>query len=140
MQDEVIQSQSNSLLHSELPICYPFVRWAGGKTQLLANLDLFIPSQFSRYFEPFLGGGALFFYLIRYKNKPFVASYVSDINSELINSYLVIRNDVEKLIVLLEQHQIRYKRDPSKYYYQLRKMDLEKVNRYCESCKVHSAQ
>jgi DNA adenine methylase len=128
MLDEVMRSQSNSILHSELPVCYPFVKWAGGKTQLLAKLDLFIPPQFSRYFEPFLGGGALFFYLMTYKNKPLIASYVSDINSELINSYLVIRDNVEKLIVLLEQHQIRYKRDPSKYYYQLRKMDLKKVN------------
>lgn len=44
MQDEVMQSQGNSILHSELPVCYPFVKWAGGKTHLLAKLDLFIPA------------------------------------------------------------------------------------------------
>ena len=61
-QDEVIQSQSNSPLHSELPVCFPFVKWAGGKMQLLSTLDSFIPpTQFSRYFEPFVGGGAYSF-------------------------------------------------------------------------------
>ena len=47
MQDEV--TQSHSLLHNELPICYPFVKWAGGKTQLLAKLDSFIPAHFSKH-------------------------------------------------------------------------------------------
>jgi DNA adenine methylase len=60
IQDEVIQPQG--ILHSELPVCYPFVKWAGGKTQLLPTLDSFIPpTQFSRYFEPFVGGGAYSF-------------------------------------------------------------------------------
>ena len=66
--DEVVRLQSNnSILRSELPASYPFVKWAGGKTQLLAKLDSFIPAQFNRYFEPFLGGGALFFHLITCK-------------------------------------------------------------------------
>ena len=43
---------------------YPFVKWAGGKTQLLSELDRVIPSEFDRYFEPFLGGAPLFFHLI----------------------------------------------------------------------------
>ena len=55
VQDEVILPQG--ILHSELPVCSPFVKWAGGKTKLLPILDSFIPpAQFSRYFEPFLGG------------------------------------------------------------------------------------
>ena len=129
-QDEAIQSQSNSPLHNELPVCYPFVKWAGGKKQLLPTLDSFIPAQFSRYFEPFLGGGALFFHLITCrKNKPLTASsYISDINSELMNAYLVIRDDVEELITLLEQHQIRYKESSEEYYYQLRKIDPKKLS------------
>ena len=47
-----------------LPKTYPFLKWAGGKTQLLDRLDKFIPKTFNRYFEPFLGGGALFYHLI----------------------------------------------------------------------------
>jgi DNA adenine methylase len=43
---------------------HPFVKWAGGKGQLLSELDKLIPSQFNRYFEPFLGGAAMFFYLL----------------------------------------------------------------------------
>src|SRR6476661_5619183 len=63
---------------SKMPLCYPFIKWAGGKTQLLPKLYAFVPAEFNRYFEPFLGGGAMFFYLISVKNKRFT-SYLSDI-------------------------------------------------------------
>ncbi|MBV9176510.1 MAG: Dam family site-specific DNA-(adenine-N6)-methyltransferase, partial [Nitrososphaeraceae archaeon] len=124
---------NNSILRSEPPVCKPFVKWAGGKTQLLAKLDLFIPGQFNRYFEPFLGGGSLFFHITtERKNTPLTVScsyyYLSDINPELINGYLVIRNDVEGLISWLEQHQIGYNEGPKEYYYQLRKMDRNKLS------------
>jgi DNA adenine methylase len=134
MRGKVIQSQSNRLLHNKLPVCYPFVKWAGGKTQLLAKLYSFIPSGFSRYFEPFLGGGALFFYLISNKSRP-LTTYLSDINSELINSYLVVKDNVDKLIDLLNQHEIKYKKDPSRYYYELRTQDLKKTNRTARAAR-----
>src|SRR5919197_1575672 len=128
MQEQAIHQQNKSYLYDDkLPICYPFVKWAGGKTQLLEKLYSFIPSKFDLYFEPFLGGGALFFYLTSNKNRRFTA-YLSDINSELMNAYLVIRDDVEELISLLEQHQIGYKEDPPKYYYQLRNVDPKKLS------------
>ncbi|MGH9976233.1 MAG: DNA adenine methylase, partial [Nitrososphaeraceae archaeon] len=72
----------DSLMDQWRPKTYPFVKWAGGKTQLLDRLDKLIPKAFDRYFEPFLGGGALFYHLAR--NRQFVA-YLSDINQELIN-------------------------------------------------------
>ena len=62
---------------------YPFVKWAGGKNQLLPELNSMIPSKFNRYFEPFLGGGALFFHLVSDKNITFTAC-LSDTNNELI--------------------------------------------------------
>jgi DNA adenine methylase len=65
-----------------LPQTFPFVKWAGGKTQLLDRLDKLIPKAFDRYFEPFLGGGALFYHLAG--SKQFIA-YLSDINHELIS-------------------------------------------------------
>lgn len=109
----------NQRLHSRISLCYPFVKWAGGKTRLLPKLYAFVPSEFNRYFEPFLGGGAMFFYLISVKNKKFT-SYLSDINSELINSYEVIRDNVEKLIEILKVYEIEYKKSLSEYYYKLR--------------------
>jgi DNA adenine methylase len=104
-----------------IPLCYPFVKWAGGKTQLLTELNALVPTtEFDRYFEPFLGGGALFFYLISAKNKRFTTAYISDINSELINSYIAVKDNVERLTELLKLHEIEYKKAPVEYYYNLR--------------------
>jgi site-specific DNA-adenine methylase len=92
--------QNSYILHDKMPLCYPFVKWAGGKTQLLSQLYTLAPPEFDRYFEPFLGGGALFFYLISDKNKRF-----TDMNSELINSYIAVKDNVEKLIKFLKRHE-----------------------------------
>lgn len=128
---ELLSKQS---LFSQMPRCYPFVKWAGGKTQLLPKLYTFVPTEFNRYFEPFLGGGAMYFYLISVKNKIFT-SYLSDINSELINSYAVIKDNVEKLIELLKIYEIEYRKDLSEYYYKLRSNaistnDVERAARF----------
>jgi DNA adenine methylase len=90
----------------------PFVKWVGGKGQLLGHLLSKSPQNYGRYFEPFLGGGAFFFGL-----RPAKAS-LSDMNAELINTYRVVRDSVEELIVELERH--RY--DES-YYYAIRDWD-----------------
>ncbi len=73
----------------------PFVKWAGGKSQLIPRISNYIPHHFDRYFEPFLGGGALFFHL-----RP-ERSIVSDANVELINAYKVIRDRLDSLIEAL---------------------------------------
>ena len=109
------------------PSIYPFVKWAGGKTQLLQQLYALVPTQFDRYFEPFLGGGAFFFYLISIRCNQFI-SYLSDINSDLINSYAVVKNNTEKLIGLLKKHETRYQESPSEYYYQLRDINRPRNN------------
>jgi DNA adenine methylase len=70
----------------------PPLKWVGGKTQLLPELMKRVPAGFGTYFEPFLGGGALFFTL-----QP-KAAYLNDANEELMNLYRVIRDKVEKLI------------------------------------------
>ncbi len=90
----------------------PFVKWVGGKTQLLSELTARIPRDFSRYFEPFVGGGALFFHLLPEQ------SVLIDINEELTLTYRVIRDRVEELIADLKQH--IYEKD---YYYQIRNID-----------------
>lgn len=94
----------------------PFVKWAGGKTQLLPQLDAHVP-KFGRYFEPFLGGGAFFFRLA--SRSPLMAR-LSDVNNDLVNAYNVVKNDVEDLTVLLEKHEKDYRKGPSRYYYRLR--------------------
>jgi DNA adenine methylase len=94
----------------------PFVKWAGGKTQLLPYLDSHIP-QFSRYFEPFLGGGALFFHLA---SRAEFSAFLSDANSDLVVTYNAVKNDIDGLIALLQKHEARYRKDPVAYYYRLR--------------------
>jgi len=64
---------------SQISTCYPLVKWAGGKRQLLSQLYPLAPVKFDRYIEPFLGGGAMFLHLISQKSKQFSA-YISDIN------------------------------------------------------------
>ena len=118
--NKIGQSNVSSDTHnSQVPTCYPIVKWAGGKRQIVPHLSGLAPPKFDRYIEPFLGGGALFFHLISNKNKPFTA-YISDINAELINVYVAVKDDVEKLIKLLTQHQIEYNKAPEECYYKLR--------------------
>lgn len=90
----------------------PFLKWAGGKRQLLKEIDKYIPLKISTYYEPFLGGGALLFNLQPKK------AIVNDSNYELINAYKVIRDNVEELIQDLEKH-----KNTSEYFYELRAKD-----------------
>jgi DNA adenine methylase len=118
----------------DLRHCYPFVKWAGGKTQIISKLDSMIPSEFNRYFEPFVGGGAMFFHLISDRNMRFTA-YLSDINAELITAYKVVKNNVSELIEILKRHEKEYNKNPSKYYYKLRDevkpvTDIDKTARF----------
>jgi DNA adenine methylase len=83
----------------------PFVKWVGGKRQLLTQfrrLNLYPPEKFDiktgRYFEPFVGGGAVFFDLLPEKG------FLSDLNKELVTTYNVIKNDVESLVKSLKKH------------------------------------
>ncbi|MCC6221503.1 MAG: DNA adenine methylase [Deltaproteobacteria bacterium] len=94
--------------------CRPFVKWAGGKNQLLPALLERVPKNFSIYFEPFLGGGALFFALCPEE------ACLSDINEDLINAYQVVRSRVTSLIKDLRKHV--YERD---YYYETREVDRD---------------
>ena len=105
----------------KIPNCHPFVKWAGGKGQLLPQIMCHIPQKFARYFEPFLGGRAVFFHIAPYNRN----AILSDINADLINVYIIIRNNVEELIVALKYHQTEYNKSPKRYYYELR--DSKKV-------------
>lgn len=95
-----------------------FLKWAGGKKRLVALLDKLTPSNIERYYEPFLGGGAFFFYLIQTR-KPFKA-FLSDSNPQLINTYRVVKDNVKELIEILQDHQEKYYQGGEKYYYMVR--------------------
>lgn len=89
----------------------PFIKWAGGKTQLIPQYADYFPDGYVNYYEPFVGGGAIFFHLQPAK------SLLIDINLELVNVYRCVRDQVEELIDRLEQHQQQHSSD---HYYQVR--------------------
>ncbi len=95
----------------------PFVKWVGGKRALLPELAARFPRRYNRYHEPFVGGGAVFFYL-----QPDRAR-LSDYNAELITTYQVIRDRVEDLIAHLRGH-----RHDEEYYYQVRAVDTSQLD------------
>jgi DNA adenine methylase len=109
------------------PLVAPVLKWVGGKRQLLKDIGKYIPSQYSTYYEPFLGGGAVLFAL--QPNK----AVVNDINAELINVYTVIRDHLEELIEDLKQH-----KNEADYYYEIRELDRDK-KKYHQLSNVEKA-
>jgi DNA adenine methylase len=107
----------------------PVVKWVGGKRQLLDELTPLFPKHITSYCEPFLGGGAVLFSL-----QPSTA-YINDINSDLIQMYEVIRDNVEELISILEEHQELNNED---HFYSVRDLDRDKEE-YKKMTKVRKA-
>lgn len=105
---------------------YPIVKWVGGKRQLMFELIKNMPKSYNRYFEPFIGGGALFFEL-----QPEQA-YISDMNEELINLYSVVRNNVYELIKNLSKHEVS-----KEYFLEIRNID--RTEQYTELSDVERA-
>lgn len=97
------------------PLVQPVVKWVGGKRQLLQDLVPLFPKSFRSYCEPFFGGGAVLFNL-----QPKQA-YINDINVELVNMYLVVRDNVDRLIDMLSKH-----KNESGYFYKVRDWDRDK--------------
>lgn len=93
----------------------PVLKWVGGKRQLIDTFLDLIPEKISSYYEPFLGGGALFFKLQSPK------AYVNDINADLILVYKIIRDDVDNLIVELANF-----KNESDFFYSVRDWDRDK--------------
>ena len=93
----------------------PILKWGGGKRQLLPEILPLIPKH-TRYYEPFVGGAAV---LLGLKPK---AAVINDYNSELINTYRVIRDNPHELIELLQQHQLMNSVD---YFYEVRAWDRD---------------
>ena len=89
----------------------PFLKWVGGKSQLLAQFDEFLPDRVERYFEPFIGGGAVFFHL---KHRfPQMRAFLRDNNDELINTYIAVRDHPKSLMRRLDEHLAEFRADRS---------------------------
>lgn len=96
----------------------PFLKWAGGKTSLISQLTAFFPARIDRYFEPFLGGGAVFFFL---KHRfPHLRAFLRDTNRELINAYRAVRDRPADLMLLLDGRSARFRAEGDPYYYAIR--------------------
>jgi DNA adenine methylase len=116
---KMITAPARALHEHKTPVKYndlvqPFLKWAGGKRQLLPKIREHVPRKYKRYFEPFVGAGAVLFEL-----QPQTA-LINDANEELVNCYKIIKQEPDKLIAAARTHPIN-----SKYFYQLRSKDRE---------------
>lgn len=106
---------------------YTFLRWAGGKRWLVPTVRSLVGERtFNNYYEPFLGGGSIFFSL---KENQFKHAYLSDLNDDLINSYVQVKENLEMLKEIL----INYPNN-KEFYYEIRDMnptnDIERAARF----------
>lgn len=97
----------------------PIVKWAGGKRQLLNEIEPFVPALINTYYEPFFGGGALLFALEPKK------AVINDMNSQLINMYMQVQDRLDQLLSILDFYQTSYNSkntiaEKDEYYYNLR--------------------
>ncbi len=97
----------------------PFVKWAGGKRQIMKDIKKYIPDNYSTYYEPFVGGGAVFFELAPKK------AVLNDYNKELMNVFECIKDEVrfEKMCNELNHHEANHSEE---YYYKIRDLDRDK--------------
>ena len=107
------------LYAKEPPLLLPlFLKWAGGKLQLIEQFKNLFPHNFRNYYEPFIGSGAVFFY-VKSKLKPNKV-ILSDTNEELINCFCVVRDKPSELVELLLNHRKKHSKE---YYYSVRSME-----------------
>ncbi|TRM10350.1 DNA adenine methylase [Lentibacillus cibarius] len=97
---------------SKNKLLQPFLKWAGGKRQLLPEIRKYVPNKFNTYYEPFVGAGAVLFDLQPKK------AVINDVNVELINTYKVIKDHVDELVNDLKKHE-----NDKEYFYKVRDLD-----------------
>lgn len=107
----------------------PFLKWAGGKRQLLPRLREFYPSTFRAYREPFLGSGAVFFDLVNQGRLAGRRTFLSDTNADLVGCYSLLRDQPDALIACLQRLASGYKRDPKGHYYRVREARFNRARR-----------
>jgi DNA adenine methylase len=150
--NQIKKSATKTAVEPENEMAKPFLKWAGGKGQLINVFRDFYPAelkngQINTYYEPFIGGGAVFFDVAQqYKIQ---SAYLYDINQELILTWQVIQQEVYHLIETLDSFQKRYEKlneeEQSKFYYDVRddfNRRLHKTNyaKYNEDWIIRAAQ
>lgn len=103
-----------------LPDVRPVLKWAGGKRQLLPALRPFYPAAFSRYFEPFLGSGAVFLDLVNSGRTAGREVRLSDVNADIIGCYRAIRDDVDGVIAALWAFDAGHRAGGPAHFYEIR--------------------
>ncbi len=102
----------------------PFVQWVGGKRRLINQYEKCFPENFNNYFEPFAGGGSLFFHFVN-KYKDSKRYFLFDMNEELVITYNQIKNNWEEVQDLLNQMNRKHSKE---FYYLVRNIDREKIS------------
>ena len=100
--EKPIDARSTRYNRTEEKAVKPFLKWAGGKGQLLKEIERYYPfadGHITKYAEPFVGGGAVLFDILSKYDLDEV--YISDINAELINTYRIVRDDIDELSIML---------------------------------------
>jgi Site-specific DNA methylase len=124
--------KSDTLLRGKInPLVRPFLKWAGGKRQLLPEIVKYVPKRISKhtYYEPFIGGGALLFELQPPK------AVINDSNKELINCYKVIKDSLDELMEELSKD--KYSNSETSYY-EMR--DLDRSTKNMQVCRKWKKQ
>lgn len=105
----------------EVRTAKPFLKWVGGKQQLIEQFQPLFPVSVRRYHEPFLGGGAVYFHLWD-TGRILESAWLADTNAELVGAYLAVRDQVDEVLLALTQHEARHCRS---YYYEIRALDRQ---------------
>ncbi len=112
----------------------PFLKWVGGKRQLIEEIEKRLPKEYNNYFEPFVGGGALFMHL---QNNNMI---INDSSRELIDAYETIRDEPIKLMGLLDEYKVEHEKIPKEFYYKIRELDRtsnwEKVSKLEKTARM----
>lgn len=116
------QREGREMPKNAAPATKPFIKWAGGKTRLLPKLLPYVPLTIQNYHEPFLGGGAMYFAVA-----DFVAgtSYLSDLNQELLNAWIAIRDHADELESLLDDYRAKDAAGGKEFYLSVRPLQLQ---------------
>ena len=113
----LVETEAQAYPSAKRANAQPIVKWAGGKTRLLSELTTRLPARFERYFEPFFGGGAVFFALTP------APAFLSDVNHELVILYRCVRDRLPSLVKALKRHP--YEKE---HYYWVRSLDPETLS------------